>query len=544
MNKLANLSSKAWFQLIVFTCLTVVTYFSVLRAPKTVSSDAFLIIVSLDSVSGIWDYLKGLVALNMMDFQPVRDLSLALDWQIYKKYHFNTFVIQNAIVWIFCCFFTLKLLFRVRPELDRRIGFLLVCAFCVYPLFVQPITWTMIRKHLLAHFFIVLATDAFLSYVDAKSRWDAVRLNLFFALAWLSQPICLLWPVWAWTWTCVKRPNDVKSFFPGLLPLSAIAVVGIVVNWLYYTKSPFYSSYFFSKLQMEQLAIIPYAIGFYFQELFLPYHQTELHLLSLKHLVLGISFFSLLTFAYFWLKLNRKDLCLWLLFLFLPISVVAINPLITLDSYLLMPALGLLMLIANLLQKAPPKITAFLILCLIPAWSMYSAYEASYRTDLLAFSTKNFTSVPDCSTASALAAAYHLHEKPMPPGLLDFYSKAKCMEKMTHRLTSWRNLVGTDVYLSSKVKVDDKVMLFKDFAKDEPYALILLSATLIQKRSYEEAKLAIRSYVQYMSRIPSAAALHNPIVSKVILPFCERIGDWQCVRALSIYEVYKDTPFW
>src|SRR5262245_18495146 len=100
-----------------------------------------------------WEDVRYLLATGkwgeLVVYQPLKDLSLAIDLHLSKVLGHGTFHLTNVLIWALCCFFALKVLeddpAREKPPgLSARVGVLL---FAIHPLFVGSVAWISARKH-------------------------------------------------------------------------------------------------------------------------------------------------------------------------------------------------------------------------------------------------------------------------------------------------------------------------------------------------------------------------------------------------------------
>src|ERR1044072_4931491 len=79
------------------------------------SPDAAVILPPLFEVTSPLDYIRMLSNFEVIDFQPVRDLTFFLDIIIFKLTHIVTFATTNVILWSIGVFFLFRLLERIIP---------------------------------------------------------------------------------------------------------------------------------------------------------------------------------------------------------------------------------------------------------------------------------------------------------------------------------------------------------------------------------------------------------------------------------------------
>ena len=117
-----------FFALILLFCSVV--YFPLI-GHKAKNPDARLTYPPLFEVSSPAEYFRMLRSFNVVDFQPVRDLTFFMDFALFRKTGIVPFATTNIFFWAITVFLLLKLLEEIAP---RKSNFLWVLAFAAYPL--------------------------------------------------------------------------------------------------------------------------------------------------------------------------------------------------------------------------------------------------------------------------------------------------------------------------------------------------------------------------------------------------------------------------
>jgi hypothetical protein len=228
----------------IFIVIIICSFYPSLFADKTVSPDAYFLLPYLDKINHLGDYFSQLFGLKTFDVQPVRDLSLWFDWMIFHQWGNNIFILHNAVLWLISGLFISKILEEENPNLSHLRSTFCVGLFLSYPIFAHIISFSMARKHILSFTLMVIATYYFLIFLK-KYQWKyGLIFSFSYLLAVFSQPICLLWPLWATIYIILLKKNDFKKFIPYLIVLSIIFFIGFSANYIYYEQSVFFQSIF------------------------------------------------------------------------------------------------------------------------------------------------------------------------------------------------------------------------------------------------------------------------------------------------------------
>jgi hypothetical protein len=381
-----------WLTLILLASASI--FFRVISADPILARDDSHILAHLHGISSILDLLKAGQISSVIAFQPVRDLSYFLDIWIGKHFGFSSFHFTNFLIWgaiVLTVFFTLKLLYE-----DSRLAIALTALFALHPVFVGSIAWVAARKHLLSCFFALLATFSLLRFQKkgGSKLLHAVCIILAYSLSVLSQPITLLWPLWALVY-CFCIPREKRR--TGMLTLSMVCVpiliAGGIANFAYYNELyPVHTSA--QKWVSTELSGVPLlALGRYFFNLFIPVRLALVYYpgsaLNVSGLVLG---FILLIFLR--LRIHPRRFLPWFFYLLFPLAVVTIKPtnVFVSDTYLLTAAFGFINLAAlafGALKIKPKYVIYPLLACFaLLSWKQVSAWESDRALWMSSYATE------------------------------------------------------------------------------------------------------------------------------------------------------------
>ena len=176
------------------------------------------------SPSGLWNLFfnlsKDVRLEHCAEYLPVRDLSAALQYQLFGENPFPYHLVQNALFGL-----SVFLLFHLALAIGAvwEIALVTSILFLVHPIHVETVTWLTGHKDILCLFFGISALLAF-----AKER---IRLALFlFVLALGSKYIALvLVPIFPLIDRIRSRPLDPVKASSRYLPFFAFAVLTYVI---------------------------------------------------------------------------------------------------------------------------------------------------------------------------------------------------------------------------------------------------------------------------------------------------------------------------
>ncbi len=534
-----------WFLFVGLLALCLTVYFHLVISPQAVSPDAYFILPMLDRIGGLPGYISAMLELKTVDIQPIRDLSLLIDWVIFKRWGLNTFGLQNVLIWASCCFALFKVLKEIFPDLDELLMMALVAVFAVYPLFTGVVSWSIARKHMLAMLFTLLATYHFLLFLRNQKNKQIFWMAAFYFLGVFSQPICILWPFWAHCYVLFIHRSLLKEWARRSLPLMLIFVVGFIVNYLYYRTSPFFTFTFASKTsEAFDFSLKFYALGHYLYQLFSPYALAFPYSLDQKVSLIGGGFFIAFAVLYMALKCGAKEFIVWSIFSLFPLAIILNTPRLLLDPYLLLPSVGFLVLIIRMLRRLTPSrkwvlaISPFLIF-----WSMRSYQESKFWTDEELFASKNFKNAPICINAIRVARSHYNNRKRMPLDIRQFLFTNNCTQ-IESGYNELEHLVffSQIIYFENFHSLENKIELLDKFATKLFYPRLVLAAILIDIGKEEEAIKEIQKVAASQQNLILDEAA-DPIIPISVHPFCEKKRLEGCLKITRQIRYKRNTPY-
>lgn len=370
----------------LFVCICILTfliYCPQIFLGELLKYDDISLVSPFYKLKSLSEYVEAIKTGQVLDVQPLRDLSFWIEVNIDQALGVKTFRLTNFLIW-------LLLLFRLR-EVLRLVGVrsvnLALIFVAVHPIAVSSVAWVSSRKHLLSALFIVLATEVLLKPHKPRSTVKAV---FSYAASVLSQPINILWPIWVFfqrTSEDSSAPKRIHKFMTSLrndfslyLGLFLFALGGGLLNKFYYEGGSFIFNQVAPKFWEggNELSLKFLVFGRYFMQLVFPWTPSVTsyypgHPFGLVGLVLGPLFFWFLL-----KKTEAKSSLLWILFLSLPLLLMTLRmtSIYGVDTYLLVPLLGFSVLVGKLADVYLNRLPRFLWVIVLGCFGIQSFIHA------------------------------------------------------------------------------------------------------------------------------------------------------------------------
>jgi hypothetical protein len=415
--------------------------------------DDHFLVDALKGISSLPEYFRAILSGQVLDLQPLRDLSFAfnnfLDRVLgFGGYHFTNWLLWLGIVW--AAYGALKALAISKESIWVAIGL-----YSIHPLFVGSISWVAARKHLLATLFVLLATREFLK------KGSRVWIFVFYFLSTLSHPLYVLWPLWAvlYSWLEKERRRDVWPCFPWMIAVG-------VLNQLYY-NGIYVSATGYAKMASisdSEAGFSLLGLGRYFANLVFPARLAVVYYPGATLNIVGLLLLPLA--CYLSGKfLGWRRTVQWATFFLFPLAIVTflLTKLFVSDTYALGAAFGWFVLLAMALDRAPKKVLVYSLAGFVAvifvfrsvveakAWeSDLALWGHAYETEPSMVSTRNLASLVLRNGNADVALQLTLQLKEMDP---------------------WNPvlgaLLGRSVILSRSMTLEQKIALLK---KEKPLA--------------------------------------------------------------------------
>jgi hypothetical protein len=323
-----------------------------------ISYDDWQIVYPLYGIRSIKDYIEGIKTGAILDLQPLRDLSYKLDFFIKDFIPFYSYHLTNVFLWFAICFIFFNLLINLSAKSSQKnINLILsiTLLFAFSPVSISSIAWISARKHLLTTFFILLSTYEItkLETNNELTGYSKLKIFVFYTLSLISQPINLVWPIWAIIYLYSKKSiQQTKDLTLGLF--SSMTIIG-VINFYYFKYYYFKLGFlkFVNISMIDAIKLLFLSLGRYFiiflnplKALPTPHDSHSIYNFIGPLLLIIFSFFI------FYYKKNRLKNILWYLYFFAPLLLVSYKTnVFNSDTYTLNSFVGLFILVYFLFES-------------------------------------------------------------------------------------------------------------------------------------------------------------------------------------------------
>jgi hypothetical protein len=356
-----------------------------------INYDDPMVVKPLEQVSTLQDYFVLRDQLKIMDLQPIRDLSLVIDWKLTQLFGFDFFRFSSLLIYLGFCWIVVRICKQLFWDLALFPAFSpwMLLPFFWSPIQVSSVVWVTARKHLLAGFFIAAATDLLLRYVRKKSSAGLSEVGILFLYiaACAAQPIIVGWPfvafLLAWNWS--DRRLGLRE---GLLFLSLVVsgVYVVYANQSYYNTAYSIQTIGLIKSQawdVSEIGSSVLALGRYVFQMLVPFFPTptSYHPASWQTASGFVCLCLALVAIFYSKKSERSSLGLFLICFFLLLApvVVRISNIFGSDTYLLSASIFyvifLLYLFREWLDKRAARLSVVLLSFMSLGFSIHYAHQ-------------------------------------------------------------------------------------------------------------------------------------------------------------------------
>lgn len=534
-----QLNQNYWFFLLIL--FTAIIYWPLINVSSPVNPDAQYVFLILKSSQNLSGYLYNLLNLKTLDFQPVRDLSLFIDLKIYDIWQLNISVLHNMIIWIICNLVLGKIIQSIFPEVSKSEVFFIQAGFLVYPLFTQTVCWGIARKHLLSFLFILLATHKWIKNDKEFSFKDILYFTTFFCLSVLSQPITLLWPIWALIYASVYKINRFKDYFIWLIPAFLVLICVGTINTLYYESSPIFVSIYGSKTD-EIFSFGDKILSFGHYLFQLTYHYLLAFTYTLAHWssLAGLGILGLILILLIYFKINRKFAFVWMMFGLLPLLIVMTKSKTLYDTYLLLPATGLLIISLAIKEKLPTFRFKYLFYSLgILTWILLSHNETLGWKDEILLTQRSFQRRPSCLTAfHYLRMSYENASPPNSPEAKQYIYRNTCEDFEV----SGKQRINLQAYLlfyEEDFPLEERLNKLKNISGFGLLPTMALASAYLKYNKKKEADKTIELMIKEWGN-KNYRSEFIPFAHNQLYPYCVNIANFRCMRMLKPFLTKKN----
>lgn len=344
LNKIVkNIFYNHLYFLLFLTFITLILYRSTISTDLILSYDDNVLLGSLAKIKSLPHYIESIINGNILDIQPIRDLSYFLDFKIKNFIPGYSFHLTNVVIWIAICHLVRKI-FSLSSSNYYLIG-LLTLIYATSPISANSVAWIAGRKHLLSTLFILCSTYFTIKNQQKSSTRNIFYITLFYFLSCFSQPINSLWIMWLIYFLYSNKKLKKSRYL--LITTGTISFISIAVNFYYYKfiyANNVTSMSKFMNYKTLDLGEPLLALGRYFFQCLYPfaalptthYPGSWQNLLGLALLILFI------IFCFKFLKEKRRSLTSAILYFAFPLILVTLNMtnIFSSDTYLLNSSIG------------------------------------------------------------------------------------------------------------------------------------------------------------------------------------------------------------
>ncbi len=171
--------------LLVVMCV----HFQYVRFDTMLNRDDNVLIPPLSRIENFSGYVSAVKLNQILDVQPVRDLTFLINIKIHEWTGFSSFHLFNLIFFLIAILLVGRLLETLKFQRSTVLTGMAIFAF--HPLMVSAVGWVSARKHTLAIIFALLAIIDFIKKEDVT-----LKGAVWYFLSILSHQIFCLLPFW------------------------------------------------------------------------------------------------------------------------------------------------------------------------------------------------------------------------------------------------------------------------------------------------------------------------------------------------------------
>jgi hypothetical protein len=365
---------------------------------------------------------------NSAFYRPLQTVSYIIDYQFSTRQDDLTpFHISSILIHFLTCYLFYKLL--VKLKLFKPIALFCSVLFAVHPLFPQAIVWIPGRGDELAGLFCLAATYMYLQYDNSSKTKYLIFHVLFYLAAVLSKETTVFLPLAIIAYNfLLKKEKSVagKYVLLSILWAAVIAVFVVLRTVGLGTQRPAPGSFGLMAI-IKNIPVLPITFG----KFFIPHDMATYPLFKTYSILIGAGvIIAILSFIYF--VKGSRALSLWGISWFLIFSVppmymrlsVAEKSLEYFEHRTYLPYIGLIIVLAVLLEYLRPKVTSYisysvLSVIFLAFGTLAYGHEQDY-SGRIAFATSAIQSNPDNGFARYQRGTAYVDAKRYEEALNDF----------------------------------------------------------------------------------------------------------------------------
>ncbi|MFL5783800.1 MAG: hypothetical protein ACJ76H_04255 [Bacteriovoracaceae bacterium] len=351
----------------------------------------------------------------------------------------------------------------------------------------------------------------------------------------LSHPLMIFWPVWAIFHLWYVKKVELKKHLPFIIVSGVVTSLLLCVNYLYHTSSHEILREYFPTNAGPSLRPLEMAVTFLFglKQIAFPfrlgflYHPDLLNALPGLAILAGIVLLLIKT-------PGRRDIKSWLFFCAIPLPIVLPFPHIYYDHYFLVPAIGLFIVLATLVELKSLSERAFVVIGILAA-GIFSFSQVKTWLSPLEFAERNFESVPSCKSATQyLAMRYSVNSRaPVEP--LTFFLENHCFlpaptEPPTAKLKA--TFVHAEIlYFEDFLPMDVRLSSLDTLGHLHAYPLLLKAGLLAQLRQTAKVQEVTD---KLLPSLQGQTLEIQPTLRKTLADFCMATRVSSCLQLLEL----------
>jgi protein O-mannosyl-transferase len=487
-------AKKRTSTLLVYTCIaiiTIVTYFVFSPSlddgftnwdDNTYVTDNPLVITNSVPVVKIFE---SPVASN---YHPLTVLSLALNYQDGKLdpfgYHLVNIIfhlLNTILVFLFVFLLTRR---------NLMMATIVSLFFGIHPMHVESVTWVSERKDVLYVFFFLAGLITYLHYSETKKIVWYFFTFLLFILSCLSKGMAVVFPIILLLVDYIESAKWSKRIFVEKIPFVIFSIAfGVIAVNVQQSGQAISGIEIFTIFQ--RLMFVSYGAMMYMVKLFVPFKLSAFYPYPITNinssvpLIFHLSPFIILgiiaTIIYFFIK-KEKEIVFGLLFYFtsviLVLQFISVGRVIMADRYTYLSYIGVLFVVAHLVNKAWQSKNGILALIKYPVMiiaiigAIIFSYQAYSRTQVWKNSEVLWTDVIDNYPNSSVA----------------FYNRA-CYYYNVHNANNALSDLNNDLQINpyDKEAYYDRGALYTKYYNRNDLAIADYTKTIIIDPAYKNA---------------------------------------------------------
>ena len=339
---------------------------------------------------------------NSLEYLPVRDITLAIDAQIWGMKPFG-FHLTNLLLYLA----SLAVLFKMVETLTRLLGeeketfiaFWTTLIFALHPLHTEAVNFIAARNNILAALFLFLSFNTCIEGIYKKKDLSIVLSAFFFVCALFSKASVIFYPLFL-TMVLLLIPANIISNKKKTVIAFLFLLIDVLATWIHFKIAATttvmnenilrYGTHNVAVLLSKALRIL----FFYLGKLFVPYPLSTDYPIAFDSTgtILATSFFGLLLLViclavWSWRRGYRLPVLggMWVFLSFGPIlNIFPTSPVVA-DRYAYLAVLGFGLVLAYLLKAAVARRREVLYIAwgIIAVWGSLSFLRnMDWRSDI------------------------------------------------------------------------------------------------------------------------------------------------------------------